>query len=82
MGKTDLRTVFMKTKNKIEGRFFAELHRDVSFKRVANNPHREAMEPRLSIYGLNKKEWHDLAHWFVSHKVGHGSRFWAGVCTR
>jgi len=70
-GKTDLRTVFMKTSNKIEGRYFAELLRDKVFTRVASaHSTTQAMEPRLSIYGLSgMREWQDLARFFVNHRV-------------
>lgn len=59
----------MKTKNKINGRFFAELHRDVTFKRVAACNSRAAIEPRISIYGNDPKEWANLATWFCKFKV-------------
>ena len=69
MGKKDLRTVFMKTKNEINGRFFAELHRDVTFKRVAECKSQAAIEPRISIYGNDPEEWANLAKWFCKFKV-------------
>lgn len=59
----------MKTSNKVDGKFFAELHRDVTYPRVANQKNKVAIEPRLSIYGRKSTEWHSLSDWFVKHKV-------------
>merc|ERR1719440_2515190 len=68
-GKQDLRTVFMKTSNHIDGRFFAEVLRDVVFKRVQEQrAHEVALEPRLSIYG-KVGEWKELATYFIKHRL-------------
>ena len=69
MGRSDLRSIFMKSSNMIEGRFFAEVLRDVVFKRVRDQYHRVAIEPRLSIYGRKINEWENLSKWFTQHKV-------------
>ena len=69
MGRSDLRSIFMKTSNLNDGRFFAEINRDVVFKRVRDQYHRVAIEPRLSIYGRKKNEWEKLSKWFVQYKV-------------
>ena len=66
-GKTDLRTVFMKTSNAIGGRYFAEVIRDVVFAR--ENQSNVMLEPRLSIYGFGIEEWRSLADFFVHHRV-------------
>eukprot|EP00605_Chrysophyceae_sp_TOSAG23-4_P001145 GSChrysophyteH1.ASY1.ANO1.1252.1 assembled CDS len=51
MGRADLRTIFMKTSNFIEGRFFSELVRDTVIARCSSkHSTRQALEPRLSIY--------------------------------
>ena len=46
LGAGALRTIFMKTSNAIDGRFFAELTRDVTFKRITEQPNIESAEPR------------------------------------
>ena len=68
-GKTDLRTIFMKTSNAINGRYFAEILRDVVFDRVLKSRSQTALEPRLSIYGFGYQEWSDLANFFITHRV-------------
>ena len=40
----------------VDGKFFAELHRDVTFKRVAAQKNKVAIEPRLSVYGRKRTE--------------------------
>ena len=62
-----LRTVFMKTDNEINGRFFAELMRDVVFPRIEAS--KTAIEPRLSIYGRKRNEWARLAGWAEEHDL-------------
>jgi AMP deaminase len=69
MGRSDLRSIFMKSSNLINGRFFAEVLREVVFKRIREQYHRVAIEPRLSIYGRKMNEWENLSKWFVDHKV-------------
>ena len=70
MGKADLRTIFMKTSNKIDGRFFAELMREVVMKRCSSkHTTKQALEPRLSIYGFGLGEWTSLAHFFVKNNM-------------
>ena len=39
------------------------------FKRIREQYHRVAIEPRLSIYGRKMNEWENLSKWFVDHKV-------------
>ena len=68
-GVKDLRSVFMKTKNQMNGRYFAELVRDVVFRRVQSQGNRVAIEPRLSIYGKSANEWGELADWVIENKV-------------
>ena len=60
MGRSDLRSIFMKSSNLINGRFFAEVLRVVVFKRIRE--HNVAIEPRLSIYGRKMNEWENLSN--------------------
>jgi len=69
-GARDLRTIFMKTSNHMQGQYFSELTRDVVFKRIQTQTNRVAIEPRLSIYGRGgTQEWKDLSSWILNHKV-------------
>ena len=69
-GAKDLRTIFMKTSNHIQGKYFSELIRDVVIDRVQRQQNRVAIEPRLSIYGRGgMAEWEALSNWIVDHQV-------------
>lgn len=68
-GKGDLRTIFLKSSNHIDGKYFAEILRDVVFKRVKTSSSNCAIEPRLSIYGRKSTEWAVLAKWIVDNKL-------------
>ncbi|KAG5509581.1 hypothetical protein JKF63_06286 [Porcisia hertigi] len=74
MGMTSMRSLFLKTDNFMQGRYFAELIRGV-FKQNE----REGgtfTENRLSIYGRHKDEWDRLSRWFVLHGVSHHTNSW------
>ena len=74
-GKADLRTIFMKTSNHIDGRYFAEITKNFVFKRcMSKHTTAQAMEPRLSIYGFGMEEWTNLAKFFNAHEMGRCSR--------
>jgi AMP deaminase len=69
-GAKDLRTIFMKTSNHLNGLYFGELIRDVVINRVQKQKNRVAIEPRLSIYGRGGfKEWEALSSWVLDHQV-------------
>ena len=69
-GAKDLRTIFMKTSNHMDGQYFSELIRDVVIQRVQQQKNRVAIEPRLSIYGRGGvSEWKSLSSWILNHKV-------------
>mmetsp|Transcript_7480 Transcript_7480/g.22076 ORF Transcript_7480/g.22076 Transcript_7480/m.22076 type:complete len:868 (+) Transcript_7480:107-2710(+) len=68
-GKGDLRTIFLKSSNSIDGQYFADILRDVVFKRVASCKSNCAIEPRLSIYGRKRDEWQNLASWVLRHRL-------------
>lgn len=60
-----IRKIFLKVENVIEGRYFAELTKSV-FKRLEQSKgHNSAAEMRLSIYGMERHEWFNLAKWVL-----------------
>ena len=67
----NLRAIFMKTRNKIQGEYFAQLMHTV-FARM-RDPSQDQLstrlEPRLSIYGRSAQEWGQLAEWFVANRM-------------
>ncbi|CBZ24786.1 amp deaminase-like protein [Leishmania mexicana MHOM/GT/2001/U1103] len=74
MGMASLRSLFLKTENFMQGRYFAELIRD-SFKQNELEGG-TFTENRLSIYGRHKDEWDRLSRWFVLHGVSHRTNSW------
>ncbi|XP_071841600.1 AMP deaminase 2-like isoform X1 [Apostichopus japonicus] len=67
IGESKLREIFIKTDNYMEGRYFAELIKEVAFD-LEECKYQNA-EYRLSIYGRSREEWDNLAKWGVHHKV-------------
>lgn len=61
----DLRRIFLKTNNHMGGRYFAELLRLVLNRHEEAKGHVSAAEMRLSIYGMERNEWKDLATWMT-----------------
>ena len=61
----DMRRIFLKTTNHIGGRFFAELLKIVLNRHETGKGHNSACEMRLSIYGMERHEWRDLAAWML-----------------
>lgn len=61
--------MFLKAKNSIEGRYFAEILTEVAH-RAASGVSTTAMEPRLSVYGQDKAEWSQLAKWWQQNGLG------------
>ncbi len=60
-----IRKIFLKVENVMEGRYFAELTKSV-FKRLEQSKgHNSAAEMRLSIYGMERHEWFNLAKWVL-----------------
>ncbi|XP_065828856.1 uncharacterized protein [Oscarella lobularis] len=66
-GQSRLREIFLKTSNKIKGKYLAELTTNV-FKRLESTAG-ERTEMRLSIYGRKKSEWDSLSSWVVDHNL-------------
>ncbi|XP_072321679.1 AMP deaminase 3 [Eucyclogobius newberryi] len=67
MGASELRQIFLKTDNRIEGEYLAEIIKEVAHD-LEESKYQHA-EPRLSIYGKSREEWDDLAKWFIQHKL-------------
>ncbi|OLL26247.1 AMP deaminase [Neolecta irregularis DAH-3] len=67
IGESRLRTIFLKTDNDIEGRYLAELTKEV-ISDVEQSKYQMA-EYRISIYGRSKGEWDKLASWIVDNKL-------------
>lgn len=67
LGESRLREVFLKTDNRIEGRYLAEITREV-LDDLSENKYAH-IEPRVSIYGKKRCEWDLLARWFTKHRI-------------
>ncbi|KAI8903569.1 hypothetical protein EDD86DRAFT_195754 [Gorgonomyces haynaldii] len=67
MGESRLREIFLKTDNLIEGRYLAELTKEV-MSDLEQSKYQMA-EWRISIYGRSKQEWDKLAKWVVNNKL-------------
>lgn len=67
IGESRLREIFLKTDNLIEGKYLAELTKEVLSDLEASKY--QMVEYRISIYGRSKQEWDKLATWIVNHKV-------------
>src|SRR3954465_10347865 len=61
IGESRLRTIFLKTDNFINGRYLAEITREV-FSDLEASKYQMA-EYRISIYGRSEDEWDKLAAW-------------------
>jgi AMP deaminase len=66
----DMRRIFLKSNNHIGGRYFAELLKIVLSRHEASKGHTSACELRLSIYGMEREEWDDLADWMLKDWQG------------
>jgi len=62
---SDMRRIFLKTSNHMEGRYFAELMKIVMNRHEESKGHVSACEMRLSIYGMEREEWQELADWML-----------------
>jgi len=67
IGESRLREVFMKTDNMVNGRYFANIVKEV-FAELDEGKYVN-LELRLSIYGRSLNEWDKLAAWAVSNNV-------------
>ena len=67
IGESRLRTVFLKTDNDIDGRYLADITREV-FTDLEQSKYQMA-EYRISIYGRSESEWDKLAAWVIDNKI-------------
>uniref|UniRef100_A0A8C4NWY5 AMP deaminase n=1 Tax=Dicentrarchus labrax TaxID=13489 RepID=A0A8C4NWY5_DICLA len=67
VGASELRDLYMKTENHINGEYFATIIKEVATD--LEEAKYQYAEPRLSIYGCNPNEWTKLSGWFVKHRV-------------
>jgi AMP deaminase len=67
IGESRLREIFLKTDNYIQGRYFAQILKEVLYD-LDESKYQNA-ELRLSIYGRNKNEWDNLAKWAINNNV-------------
>ncbi len=73
-GQSRLREIFLKTDNLIEGKYLAELTREMMNDLQANKY--QLVEWRISIYGRKPNEWTKLAKWFYNNKLAHPNVRW------
>ncbi|KAM9369444.1 AMP deaminase 1 [Phaethornis superciliosus] len=67
VGASELRDLYLKTDNAINGEYFATIIKEVGSD--LENAKYQYAEPRLSIYGRSAEEWHKLATWFNKHRI-------------
>ncbi|KZS92191.1 AMP deaminase [Sistotremastrum niveocremeum HHB9708] len=67
IGESRLREIFLKTDNFIQGRYLAELTREVMTDLEQSKY--QNCEWRISIYGRSQSEWDKLAKWVVHNKL-------------
>ncbi|VVT58108.1 uncharacterized protein SAPINGB_P006041 [Magnusiomyces paraingens] len=67
IGESRLREIFLKTDNYIQGRYLAELTKEV-LEDLEQSKY-QMMEYRISIYGRHPGEWDKLAAWVIDNKL-------------
>ncbi|EGW33479.1 uncharacterized protein SPAPADRAFT_60828 [Spathaspora passalidarum NRRL Y-27907] len=67
IGESRLREIFLKTDNFIDGRYLAELTKQV-FDDLESSKY-QMVELRISIYGRSIHEWDKLAAWIIDNKL-------------
>ncbi|ODV81767.1 AMP deaminase [Suhomyces tanzawaensis NRRL Y-17324] len=67
IGESRLREIFLKTDNFINGRYLAELTKQV-FEDLESSKY-QMTELRISIYGRSISEWDNLSAWIVDNKL-------------
>ncbi|XP_061487914.1 AMP deaminase 1 isoform X2 [Rhineura floridana] len=67
VGASELRDLYLKTENAINGEYFATIIKEVGSD--LEDAKYQYAEPRLSIYGRSAEEWPKLASWFNTHRV-------------
>ena len=74
IGESRLREVFMKTDNMVNGKYFANIVKEV-FEELDDAKYVN-LELRLSVYGRSLNEWDKLAQWAVSNDVHSDHNRW------
>jgi AMP deaminase len=67
IGESRLREIFMKTDNYIQGKYLAEITKEV-VSDLESSKYQMA-EYRVSVYGRSLDEWDKLAKWVVNNKL-------------
>ncbi|KAK4660418.1 AMP deaminase [Podospora pseudocomata] len=67
IGESRLRTIFLKTDNFINGRYLAEITKEVISDLESSKY--QMVEWRISIYGRSLDEWDKLAAWVIDNKL-------------
>ncbi|KAI9719207.1 MAG: AMP deaminase [Chrysothrix sp. TS-e1954] len=67
VGESRLRTIFLKTDNDIQGRYLADITKEVISDLESSKY--QMVEWRISIYGRHYDEWEKLAAWVVDNKL-------------
>lgn len=76
--KSRMRTIFLKSSNAIDGRYFGELTRQLLDRAERKyEATQTTMELRISIYGIDQGEWAKLAKWVLTPWLG-----WEGLSAR
>ncbi|KAK3135827.1 hypothetical protein QOZ80_5BG0423900 [Eleusine coracana subsp. coracana] len=73
-GQSRLREIFLKQDNLIQGRFLAEVTKQV-FTDLSASKYQMA-EYRISIYGRKQSEWDQLASWIVNNELYSDNVVW------
>jgi len=66
----NMRQIFLKVENAIDGRYFAELTKTLFTNLEKSKSNNAATEMRLSIYGMEQDEWLKLAKWILKDWEG------------
>ncbi|KAK9685742.1 AMP deaminase [Basidiobolus ranarum] len=74
IGESRLREIFLKTDNKIEGSYLADLTKEVIGDLESSKY--QLAEYRISIYGRSVTEWDKLASWVINNKLVSPSVRW------
>jgi len=67
IGESRLRTIFLKTDNFINGRYLAEITKEVISDLESSKY--QMVEWRISVYGRTLDEWDKLAAWVIDNKL-------------
>ncbi|XP_042049066.1 probable AMP deaminase isoform X2 [Salvia splendens] len=73
-GQSRLREIFLKQDNLIQGRFLADVTKQVLLDLEASKY--QLAEYRISIYGRKQSEWDQLASWVVNNRIYSENAVW------